>query len=87
MEIDPEKIILTKEEKKLEAEIERGEWKPVSKEEFERIKAIVNANKKDTVLNMRINSQDLKKIKAKAKKLGIPYQKMIGEFLHKIANS
>ena len=65
------RIKLTREERQIEDEISRGEWRDVSKEEFDRIARIVALRRKDAVLNIRINSQDLKNIKLKAKKLGI----------------
>ena len=41
------KIKLTKYERRLEDEMMQGEWKPVSKEEAERIAAIIKAYRKD----------------------------------------
>ena len=81
------RIKLTREERQIEDEISRGEWRDVSKEEFDRIARIVALRRKDAVLNIRINSQDLKNIKLKAKKLGIKYQTFISELLHRIAHS
>ena len=81
------KIKLTKYEREIEEALERGEYKPVSKKEFDRISKLLEEYKKDTVLHMRVNEQVLKKIKAKAKKLGVKYQTFISEILHRIAHS
>jgi predicted DNA binding CopG/RHH family protein len=83
--IDPRKIKLTKYEQSLEDRAH--EYRPVSKEEFEEIRALLERRKKDAVLNIRINQGDLDSLKAKAKKLGLKYQTFISEILHKIAHS
>ena len=79
------KIKLTREEQAVEDNLE--EYVEVGKEEFHRIAQIVAARKKDSILNIRINSQDLKNLKQKAMKLGIKYQTFISEILHKIAQA
>ena len=79
------RIKLTRQERAIEAAAERGEYVPVSKREADEILAILAARKKDAVLNIRINSQDLKHIKQKAEKLGIKYQTFIAEILHRVA--
>jgi predicted DNA binding CopG/RHH family protein len=79
------RIKLTRQEKAIENALIRGEYVDAGKEEFERIAAILEARKKDTVLHIRINSQDLNSIKTKARKLGIKYQTFISEVLHRIA--
>jgi predicted DNA binding CopG/RHH family protein len=79
------RIKLTRQEKALEDALARGEYVSAGKEEFQRIAAILEARKKDTVLHIRINSRDLNNIKTKAQKLGIKYQTFISEVLHRIA--
>ena len=81
------RIKLTRYERQLEAEIGRGEWVPASKEESERIARIINARKKDAVLNLRVNRDDLNRIKQKAVQLGVKYQTFIAEHLHRLANT
>ena len=81
------KIKLTRQEKAIEKASLAGEYVPVSKEKFDEIAEIIARHKKDTVLNIRINSYDLKEIKQKAKKLGIKYQTFISEILHKVAQA
>jgi predicted DNA binding CopG/RHH family protein len=78
---------LTKYEKSIEDAALRGEYVPVSKEKFNEIAAMLAARKKDTVLNIRVNSQDLKHIKEKAQKPGIRYQTFISEILHNVAQA
>ena len=78
-------IKLTKQEQEIENALIAGRLVDIEKEELEQISQAIARRKKDAVLNIRINSQDLKSIKQKAKKLGIKYQTLISEVLHKIA--
>ena len=77
------KIKLTKFEQSIEDSIE--EFVPIDKHEYEEIVKAINARRKDMVLNIRVNSYDLKTIKQKAHKLGLKYQTFISEILHKVA--
>jgi predicted DNA binding CopG/RHH family protein len=79
------RIKFTKQEKEIENALIAGKLVDIEKEELEEITQAIARRKKDAVLNIRINSQDLKSIKQKAKKLGIKYQTFISEVLHKIA--
>jgi predicted DNA binding CopG/RHH family protein len=79
------KIKLTKEEQWYEDHAE--EFVPVDRKEFELIKQAIERKKKDAVLNIRVNSWDLAQIKQKAQKLGIKYQTLISEILHKVAQN
>jgi predicted DNA binding CopG/RHH family protein len=81
------RIKLTRYEKDIENRLLRGEYVPVSQEKFNEIAVMLAARRKDTVLNIRVNSQDLKQIKEKAQKLGIRYQTFISEILHRIAQT
>lgn len=81
------KIKLTRQEKAVEDAALRGEYANVSKEKFDEIARMLVARKKDTVLNIRVNSQDLKNIKERAQTLGIRYQTFISEILHKVAQA
>lgn len=81
------KIHLTRQEKAIENSLLGGEYFNVSKGEFEAIAQAVANRKKDVVLNIRVNSQDLKNIRQKAQKLGIRYQTFISELLHRIAQA
>ena len=79
------KFKLTKEEQWYEDHME--EFVPVSREEFALFKQAIERKKKDAVLNIRVNSWDLAQIKQKAQKLGIKYQTLISEILHKVAQN
>jgi predicted DNA binding CopG/RHH family protein len=79
------RIKLTKEEQWFEDHAE--EFVPVNKEKFEAIVKAIKARKKDAVLNIRVNSYDLERLKQKAHKLGLKYQTFISEILHKIAQA
>lgn len=78
---------LTHEEKAIEAAALRGEYVDVSTEEFKRIVAIVKNSRKNAILHIRINENDLNLLKRKAKKHGVKYQSFIAEVLHKVARS
>ena len=79
------KIKLTTEEKAIESAIDQ--YVPVSPKEFKEIARAVEKRKKDTVLNVRINSHDLECLKQKAKRLGLKYQTFVSEVLHKVAEA
>ncbi|OGX33585.1 MAG: hypothetical protein A3I43_01310 [Omnitrophica WOR_2 bacterium RIFCSPLOWO2_02_FULL_50_19] len=79
------KIKLTSEERKIEKDLLEGIYKPISSNEYRAISESIARRKKDTVLNIRVNSKDLKYIKHKARKLGIKYQTFISEIIHKVA--
>ncbi len=81
------KIILTDDEKKLEESLISGEFVDIGQKDFEDIAKSIKARQKDSVLNIRINSDDLKIIKQKSNKLGVKYQSFISELLHKVAHS
>ena len=81
------KTKLNKQEKAIEKALRDGKYTDVSREEFDSIAKAVSQRKKDAVLNIRINSEDLKNIKRKAKKLGIKYQTFISEVLHNLAEA
>ena len=81
------KINLTRQEKAIEDSLLKGEYVNVSKSEFSAIAEAVAARKKDAVLNIRVNSRDLASIKQRAHKLGIKYQTLISEVIHRIAQA
>jgi predicted DNA binding CopG/RHH family protein len=77
---------LNPDEMKLEAEMERGEWTSVSAMEAKRLrKEMVAAAGKDARVNLRLNPEDVRRIREKAEREGIPYQTLIGSVLHKFA--
>jgi predicted DNA binding CopG/RHH family protein len=81
------RIKLTKQEKAIENALLRGEYVDASKEDFDKIAKALVLRRKDAVLNIRINSQDLANLKQKAKRLGVKYQSFISELLHRVAHS
>ena len=80
------KTKLNRTEKAIEAALLKGEYRPVSSAEFDKIAQAIARRKKDAVLNIRVNSQDLASIKQKAKNLGVPYQTLVSELLHQYAS-
>ena len=80
-------VTLSRREQDIEQALLRGEYVEVGKSEFDAIAEAVAHRRKDAVLNIRVNSQDLKAIKKKAKRHGIKYQTFISEFLHRVAHS
>ena len=81
------KVKLTRQEKTIEESLLRGEYVNVDKEEFAAIAQALASRKKDAILNIRVNSRDLESIKQKARRLGIRYQTLISEFIHRIARA
>jgi predicted DNA binding CopG/RHH family protein len=79
------RIKLTKKEKAIEDALVNGEYVSVDGKKFNEISQAIAARRKDAVLNIRVNSKDLKIIKQKAHKLGIKYQTFISELLHRVA--
>ncbi|MDP2652606.1 MAG: CopG family antitoxin [Candidatus Omnitrophota bacterium] len=80
-------IKLTKQEKAIEDALLGGEYASAGKKQLQEISLAIEARKKDAVLNIRINSGDLKSLKQKAQKLGVKYQTFISEVLHRIAQA
>ena len=80
-------VKLNRQERDVEQALLKGEYLDVHKAEFESIAQAIAARRKDAVLNIRVNSIDLKNIKQKAKKLGVRYQTFISEFIHRLAHN
>jgi len=85
--IDWSKIKLDPEEQEIEDAAGKVPYKPVSREEFFKIKEAIDEWKKGSVLNMRVNPTDIMLIKEKAAKLGVKYQTFIAVHLHRLARS
>ncbi len=79
------KLKLTKEEKKIEEALLRNEYTPVTGAELREITDAIHARKKDVMMTIRVNGNDIKLIKKKAKKKGLKYQTFITEILHRVA--
>ena len=80
-------VKLNKKEQEIENALVKGEYVNVKKSEYDAIALALVARRKDAVLNIRVNSQDLNNIKQKAKRLGVRYQTFISELLHRVAHS
>ena len=79
------KIKLSKKEKAIEKALVGGEYGLVDMMEMKKIAQAIARRKKDAVLNIRVNSEDLRSIKHKAGQLGVPYQTFVSEMLHHFA--
>jgi predicted DNA binding CopG/RHH family protein len=64
-------IRLNKSEQAIETALLQGEYLNIKNAEFDAIAQAVAIRRKDAVINIRVNSQDLKVIKEKAKRSGI----------------
>ncbi len=76
---------LTKEEKEIENALLRGKYIPIKGKELENIEKALKLRKKDITMTIRVNSEDIEKIKNKANKLGVKYQSYISEVIHQVA--
>jgi predicted DNA binding CopG/RHH family protein len=76
---------LTRAEQAIEQALLQGEYVDVKQSSFEEIAQAIARRRKDAVISIRVNSQDLRQIKDKAKRLGVRYQTLISEVLHRVA--
>ncbi len=76
---------LTNAERGIERALLQGEYTDVTKSSFEEIAQAIARRRKDAMISIRVNSQDLRQIKSKAKRLGVRYQTLISEVLHRVA--
>ncbi len=81
------RIKLNKREQEIEGALLKGEYLDVNKAEFNEITQAIVARRKDAVLNIRVNRQDLENIKQAAKRSGVRYQTLISELLHRLAHN
>ena len=86
-----DRSIYTEDENKLIDEFENDpkKWRKASaKETKQMIKMAKNTSKqiKEKRITIRIRVDDLEKLKLMAFEEGLPYQSMLGSYLHKIAN-
>ena len=79
------KIRLDTEEKKIMAAIEHDEFVPVTGKELREVADAIAARKKDRTLTIRVNSNDIRRIKRLAGSKGIPYQSYLSEIIHRVA--
>ena len=79
------RIKLTRDEREIENNLEH--YVSVSREDINEMAHIIKARKKNAVLNIRVNSEDLKNLKQKAARMGLKYQTFISEILRKVAKA
>ena len=78
------KYKLDPDENKIEEEAK--EYKTVSEQKKKKIESILEKSQKKKVITLRLDSNDLEKIKSIADDEGIPYQTLISSILHKYVN-
>ena len=81
------RVKLTRQEKEIEEALVKGEYVSVDKIDLAQVAQAVAHRKKDAVLNLRVNREDLEVIKQKARKLGVRYQPFLSELIHRVAHS
>lgn len=81
------RIKLTRQEREIEEALIKGEYVNVDKIDLAQVAQAVAHRKKDAVLNLRVNREDLEVIKQKARKLGVRYQPFLSELIHRVAHS
>ncbi len=79
------RIDLSRGERGIEKALLQGEYRPAGRAAFNRIAQAIARRKKNAVLNIRVNSQDLESIKQRARALGVPYQTFVSELIHHYA--
>lgn len=79
------RVTLTREEQAIERALLRGEYRDVNPATFEAIAQAIAHRKKNAVISIRVNAQDLRHIKQKAKRLGVGYQTLLSELIHRVA--
>ena len=75
------------EEKEIMESIERDEFIPVSGIELKEVAEAIAARKNDMTLTIRVNRNDINRIKKMAQSRGIPYQSYISEVIHRVAHA
>ncbi len=81
---------LTHAERRYESEIGRGEWGSLAKEHVERYATEFQEyarQRKEARVNLRLNPDDVARIRVKAQREGVPYQTLIASVLHKYATN
>ena len=81
------KQYLDAEEKEIMEAIENNEFVPVTGIELKRVADAIAARKKDMTLTIRVNRNDINRIKKMAQKRKIPYQSYISEVIHRVAQA
>ena len=74
-------------EQLIENELVKGNYFNVSKSEFEDIAESVASKKRNAILNISVNKDDIERIKRLAKRFGVGYQTLISELIHRAAKN
>ncbi len=80
------RVKLARHERETEQALLKGEYVDADKLDLARVAQAVAHRKKDAVLNLRVNREDLEVIKQKARKLGVRYQPFLSELIHRVAH-
>lgn len=80
------RVKLTRQEKEIEEALVKGEYVDVDKLNLAQVAQAVAHRKKDAVLNIRVNHEDLEVLKQKAHRLGVRYQSFLSELIHRLAH-
>jgi predicted DNA binding CopG/RHH family protein len=78
-------VVLNREESTIERNFKN--YRPVSKETEIHIKKIIESSRKSRPISLRINKNDLERLKEKADENGLPYQTMINVVIHKFVTN
>jgi predicted DNA binding CopG/RHH family protein len=78
-------VRLNDEEQKIMDAIERDEYVPVGGKELQAVADAIAARKKNMTLTIRVNRQDIDRIKKFSSSKGIPYQTYLSEVIHRVA--
>ena len=79
------KLKLDMEEQQIMKSIERDEYVPVDGKELHAVAESIAARRKDMTLTIRVNRQDINRIKQFSLSKGIPYQTYLSEVIHRVA--
>ncbi len=79
------KVKLDAEEKQIMSAIERDEFEIVTGKELREVADSIAARKRDQSLTIRVNSNDIRRIKKLAVSKGIAYQSYLSELIHRVA--
>ena len=80
------RIKLTRREREIEQALLKGDYVDVGKLDLAQVAQAVAHRRKDAVLNLRVNREDLEVIKQKTRKLGVRYQPFLSELIHRVAH-
>ena len=85
MGLKMQKIKLDAQEQEIMDAIERDEYVPVGGKELRAVADAIAARKKNKTLTIRVNRDDIDRIKRFSQTKGIPYQTYLAEIIHRIA--